>query len=175
MNTETPIESGAGESLGLRRLNKADGLKLALALLDEVKEGKRNPLEVLERIKQHQAALNILTDKDPKNNKHYQIAEEFRQIYLSEAERNGKKFSFGNADFSIQEAGTKYHFDKCNDPVLQALYEQQAELKEKIQQREAYLKCIPPQGKEELVDGGEVVMIYPPYKTSTTTLFVTLK
>lgn len=98
----------------------------------------------------------------------------YKEILLEEAYKNGKKFEYQNAEVSIKEAGVKYDYSKSGDAQLIELYEKQDELAKKIKQREEFLKNLPEAGLEILV-GDELVKVYPPSKTSTTTVQFSLK
>jgi len=96
---------------------------------------------------------------------------------LESAENVGQKsFQFHNAKFEIKETGVKYDFSKCEDEVLTRLYSQQSELDAKVKSRESMLKTVPAKGMiitdEET---GETFTVYPPAKSSTTSVAVTLK
>ena len=62
------------------------------------------------------------------------------------------------------------------DPLLSRLYTQQSELDGKVKDRESMLKTVPQKGMivtdEET---GETFTVYPPSKSSTTNVSVTLK
>ena len=97
-------------------------------------------------------------------------------MLLSQAAKHGKNFDLHNANFRIQEVGTKYDFAHCNDSVINDLYTEMADLKAKIKEREEFLKSLPPSGLD-IVDSatGELVTLLKPIKTSTTSIAVTLK
>ncbi len=87
-----------------------------------------------------------------------------------------KSFQFHNAKFEIKEVGVKYDFTQCADPVLSRLHQQQAETDNAVKDRETMLKTISQSGMVITDDEtGETVTIYPPAKSSTTSVAVTLK
>lgn len=94
---------------------------------------------------------------------------------ISEVEHYEKNAIIKGSEFSIVEAGTKYDFSGCNDLEYKSLEFTLEKAKEALKQREMFLKAI----KEPLqvIDesSGEVFTIYPPKKTSTTTVKVTFK
>lgn len=101
--------------------------------------------------------------------------ERFTSYVREELAKNGGKLTTASgAKVEIMEGGTKYHFDKCGDTVLPQLERQKEEIDRQIKHRQEFLKAAPEKGCEVIVDGGEVVTIYPPYKTSTSTYKVTL-
>lgn len=79
------------------------------------------------------------------------------------------------AKFNIMEnAGTVYHYENCNDPYLIKFKEALEMLNSQIKERQEFLKTVPSAGLEIYVGEGELITVYPPYKTSTTTYKVTL-
>ena len=118
--------------------------------------------------------INSLTCTDPKKNKNYEIAMQYKKMLLDEAEKNGKKFTLHNAEFSLKEVGTKYNYEQCNDEVILNLHSQQKALDASVKDREKYLINIPLEGVEIRVDD-ELIRIFPPAKSSTTSVSVTLK
>ena len=94
---------------------------------------------------------------------------------INEISQYEKNAVIKGSEFSIVEAGTKYDFSVCNDLEYKALEFTLEKAKEALKQRETFLKAI----KEPLqvIDetSGEVFTIYPPKKTSTTTVKVTFK
>jgi hypothetical protein len=70
--------------------------------------------------------------------------------------------------------GVKYDYSVCQDAVYNNLKNKLVVLEDEIKAREKFLKTIPSQGLETLIED-EVVTLYPPNKTSTTTISVNLK
>jgi hypothetical protein len=94
---------------------------------------------------------------------------------ISEVEQYEKNAVIKGSEFSIVEAGVKYDYSGCNDLEYNMLNNQLEAIKSTLKDRETFLKSI----KEplQMIDenSGEVYTIYPPKKTSTTTLKVTFK
>lgn len=90
------------------------------------------------------------------------------------AKNKGKIVTASGAKIEIMEGGTKYHYENCNDPVLSELQIQEAEIEQKIKEREVFLKAVPFKGTTIITDDGEAVTVFPPNKTSTSTYKVTL-
>ena len=101
---------------------------------------------------------------------------EYKKSILDASQGHGKSFQMHNAKFEVKEVGVKYDFSQCSDPVLSRLHQQQAEIDKAVKDRETMLKTIQPSGMiitdEET---GETITIYPPSKSSTTSVAVTLK
>lgn len=109
--------------------------------------------------------------------KQMNASQEYKAAVLSEAEKQGgKSFSYGTAKFEIKETGVKYDFSQCNDQALQQMYEQQDKLDKAIKVREAMLKTVPAKGMTITdEETGETYTVYPPSKSSTTAVALTLK
>lgn len=165
------------QSLALFQTNKEQRTSFVNNIIDSLDKGEANPLEVLLQAKGLEDILTQLTSTDAKKNKNVGAAERFKEFVLDAFKTQGdgqKSFDFHNAKFTKMEAGTKYHYENCNDPVLIDLYSRRDDLLDKIKKREAFLQTVPPDGVE-IRHEDELVMIYPPYKTSTTTISVSLK
>lgn len=97
------------------------------------------------------------------------------EVMIEEAEKYGKEpIKLDGHSFVIREAGAKYDYSECGDPEWNEINDQIKELNEKRKDREKFLKAI--KDKATLVDddSGEITTIYPPSKTSTTTVAITL-
>jgi len=101
---------------------------------------------------------------------------EFKKMVLDEVSKYGKEgyVTPRGAKFQTMEAGHRYYFDKCNDPILDAYMEQLSVLEAKIKERQEFLKKVPQAGMELHLGEGELITVYPPYKTSVTTYKITL-
>ena len=154
----------------LLNATKAEVKAFALQVMDMLEDGQQSPLEFHIQLKRMESILKQLTDKK----ENAAIADRYAKLLLSEAEKHGKKFDMYNGSFQIKETGTIYDWATTQDPTIAELLTQQEELKEKVKQRQEFLKAIPPQGMEVLF-GEELITLYPPAKSSTTSLSVTLK
>lgn len=85
-----------------------------------------------------------------------------------------KSFEFKGAKVEIRELGTKWNFEKTNDFKLAQLASEKQLAAHKEKDRMEFLKAL--KEKETILneETGEVVTIYPPYKTSKTGLVITL-
>lgn len=144
-------------------------------LLGRIDSGAADPLKVHLQIKCIEDIVKQLTSLDEKTNKNIEAARRYRAHLLDAAERYGKKFELFNAEFAVKETGSKYDYSRCNDNELLDLYKQQEWLKAKIKAKEDLLKTLPAAGLTKVDDSGEVYTIYPPSKSSTTSVTVTLK
>jgi hypothetical protein len=94
---------------------------------------------------------------------------------LNEISKFEKNAVIKGSEFSIVEAGVKYDYSECNDIEYNMLNTQLEALKSTLKDRETFLKSI--KAPMQMIDknSGEVYSVYPPKKTSSTTLKVTFK
>lgn len=93
----------------------------------------------------------------------------------TEAEKYGEKsFLFMGMKVELAENGTKYDYTGCCDPVLHRLEMEAAFATEMLEARRNFLKGV--KGHLVIVDDstGETATVYPPVKTSTSGLKMTL-
>lgn len=90
-----------------------------------------------------------------------------------EAETYGeKKFKTFGGEVSLIEAGTKFDYSLCNDEEYVDLLAEFEAVKTKVKDRETFLKSI--KGSINIVTKhGEAVTVFPPVKTSTSTIKIT--
>jgi hypothetical protein len=136
---------------------------LANAIIETVLNGNINPLDLPVKKK----CIEMALDQAMKN-------EKVQEVLIEEIRKHGKHADHFGAKLEVIEAGTKYHFDKCNDPDLRALEAEAAIINAKATARKELLKKLSPEGETILKDD-EVIQIYPPTKTSTTTIKITMK
>ena len=149
--------------LGLFDLNKEQRAELVQQTIDRISNGELNPLKAHLQVKAMEDIIEGIT-KD----------KAYRDMLLDEAAKYGKSFEYGNAKFATKETGVRYSYDQCNDPVLADLMEQNDNLLEQIKLRQKFLQTVPSEGIDIRVND-ELVTVYPPAKTSTTSVTVTLK
>jgi hypothetical protein len=93
---------------------------------------------------------------------------------LNEISQYEKNTVIKGSEFSIVEAGVKYDYSNCNDPVYNEHFQTLENAKERLKERETFLKCIK-EPMHFITEDGEAITLYPPKKTSSTTLKVTFK
>ena len=152
--------------LKLFQTSKSERESFALDLIEKMDTGTVNPLEVHLQVKCMEDVVKVINGNTV-----------YKKMVLDASENMGEKsFQFHNAKFEIKETGVKYDFSKCEDIVLEKLYTKQAEIEGLVKARESMLKTIPLKGMivtdEET---GETFTVYPPAKSSTTNVAVTLK
>ena len=95
-----------------------------------------------------------------------------KDITLRELAKYGKKHTFGDCTLEECEAGVRYDYSMCNDDELAELEAMKREIEQRIKSRQATLKALPISG---LADPNTGAMIYPPAKSSKTTIKTTFK
>ena len=85
---------------------------------------------------------------------------------------NEKTFEINGAQIQKKNMPARYDFTVCQDPVWVSLNAQMESLKDRIKERETFLKALP--GKTTIVndDTGEVTEIYPPAKSQGETIAI---
>lgn len=96
--------------------------------------------------------------------------ERVKDITLRELAKYGKKQSFGDCTLEECEAGVRYDYSMCNDDELAELEAMKREIDQRIKARQATLKALPISG---LADPNTGAIIYPPAKSSKTTIKTT--
>jgi hypothetical protein len=132
--------------------------------------------EMFKFIEETHKQLKEITDENGKNT--------FTEIVRDEITKNaddGKTLvSKSGNTFELAETGTKYDYSVCGDPIWNRLTSEVETLKEKLKEREVYLKTIKkvtPVGNVLDNDTSELhenVELYPPVKTSTSSFKQTL-
>lgn len=86
-----------------------------------------------------------------------------------------KEIAKGDCHITKAEVGAKYDYCNCNDPIWNDLDKKEQEIKKEKKDREKFLKAI--KGREMIVDPdtGEMVEVFAPVKTSTTSLKFSFK
>lgn len=131
----------------------------AEGVINEVKEGGQNPLEVKILITALKKSLEIIEDG-------------IKDSVLNEAEKHGKNFEFSGARVTIKENGTRYDFTNCNHPKWNLLDIQERAVKDQKKEVEALLKAVKEPFEQVDTDTGETFRIHPPVKTSSTGLSI---
>jgi len=149
--------------LSLFETSKTERQEFAQSVINNAKEGLLNPLKLHLQVKCLEDLIKQITSNPS-----------YRELTLDEAYKYGKSFEHYNAKFEIKEMGVKYDYSVCQDPIYNKLKDELEALQEKIKAREMVLKSLSQEGLQTLIED-EVVTLYPPNKTSTTTISVNLK
>ena len=164
--------STADSILALFETTKAERESFVNDVVYRLETGNVDPLKIHLQVKAMEEIIARLTDRK----KYPATAKVYSDHLLFAAELNGREFMFRNAKFSIRETGTAYDFSRCGDSLLKCLQSRYDAVKKDLDERKEFLKSIPVTGitnVDELT--GEVEKIYPPSKSSTTSVTVTLK
>jgi hypothetical protein len=142
--------------LSLLDTTKSERASFVADLVDKLKDGLADPIKVHLQVKKMEDLLTQIKE-----------SKEYKDLVMDDAVKYGKKFELYGGAFDIRSGASRYDFS--NDA-------EHTELKEKLKQREAFLKSVPQSGIETVTKDGEIVIIYPPLKTpSADIIAVTLK
>lgn len=150
-------------NLALFETNKEQRQTFVEQVIYNIEEGNQDPLKIHLQVKCLEDIIKQLTSHPL-----------YKESLISEAQKFGKSFEHHNAKFEIKEMGVKYDYSNCGDRIYNELAFKKAELDEKIKEREKLLKSVPLSGMQIIVED-ELVTVYPPVKTSTTSITVNLK
>jgi hypothetical protein len=156
LNSLTP-----SSTLALFETNKAQRNNFVQELINQMEDGFSSPLDIQMNIK----CLEDIVEQLKKDSR-------YKQLVMDEAYKNGHKFNYRNSEMAIQEMGVKYDYSQCNDSVMDDILKREDIIKKEKDERIKFLKTIPIEG---VVNPSTGEMIYPPTKSSTTTLVVKLK
>lgn len=149
-------------NLSLFETSKSERQNFAQQITNNLLEGLADPLKVHLQVKCMEDLIKQITSNSV-----------YKDLLVTEAAKFGKSFEHHNAKFEIKETGVKYDYESCSDPILKDLEDELALLESKIKERHSFLKSI--KGTIEILIGDELVTLYPPVKTSTTSVTINLK
>lgn len=152
--------------LSLFETNKEQRQSFALGIVEALENGEVDALKIHLQVKCMEDIIKLLNSNTI-----------YKKSVLDAAEKQGQKsFEYMNSKVEIKEAGVRYDFEKCNDKEWEVLDANNRSAQYHLKEREKFLMTIPAKGLE-IVDTftGEMVTIYPPAKSSTTTVAITLK
>jgi hypothetical protein len=153
------------ELIKFNHTTKEERTQVVHEIFQELLNGRINPMELHIRMKCLEEVVKQLTSMPA-----------YKAIVLDDAEKHGKSFQYHNAKVDIREVGVKYDYSGCGSSTLNELYQKQDAINDAIKDNESYLKQLPASGIQVLNQStGEVETHYPPAKTSTTSVAVTLK
>ena len=132
-----------------------------VGLVEEINEGREYALDVFVAAKRWQRTIETLISNIDK-----QVVEE--------AGRQGKRFSHQGVTLEVRELGSRWFYDKCNDPIFNKLAAEKNALSEVEKERQAFLKSL--KAAMTIVDEetGEVFRVIPARKESKTGVVATL-
>tara|TARA_R110000868_G_scaffold274033_1_gene533274 strand:+ start:26 stop:598 length:573 start_codon:yes stop_codon:yes gene_type:complete len=107
--------------------------------------------------------------KEIKGNKDY------IELLREEVSKYGKSVNTASGTkIELAEVGTKYDYSNCGDGQLEDLNNQLQILELSIKERQTFLKALPLSGIEVLHMEGIIQKVYPPSKTSTSSVKTTI-
>lgn len=161
--------------VSLFEMTKTERASFITRIVEAIDNGSVDPLKVHLQVKNMEKVITGLTSTNEKENPdNLDNAKKYRRHVLEAAQQQGKEFDYYNSRMKIAEVGVKYDYSQCNDPVLFNLESEVAKLTEQLKARQKFLQTVPAKGMELKIDD-EVVVVYPPSKSSTTNVNVTLK
>lgn len=145
-------------------LTKTDIKVMADAAMESVLNNG-NVLQVAEAISAMELFIKEIKDR-----------KEFKEYVREEAGKSPKGFiSNSGAKIEVCETGTSYDYSKCGDVELEMLESAFSTAENALKERKEFLKKIPLAGVDVIVPyTGEVIHIYPPSKSSTSSYKITL-
>jgi hypothetical protein len=149
------------------QISKALAETIRKELSQRVLDGEISAVQVQAAIKFYEKVFN---GDDKKDNG---LVHVIKPYVVDEIEKDKHRKDWFGYQVSVGEAGARYSFENCNDPELAELEEQERDLKEKIKDRQNFLKSL--KGGMDIIWNGEGVTVFPPVKYSTTSAKFTLK
>lgn len=134
-------------------------------LTNGVREETINPLQLLVRLKFAEQIIKATIDN----------IREAAVDYASSKYASKEQITMLGAELKMKEAGSKYIFDGCNDPIYNSISAVVKENALKLKDRATFLKAVKKRVSINDEETGEVYEINPPIKTSTTIVEVRIK
>lgn len=150
--------------LSLFETNKEQRQSFALGIIEALESGEVDPLKIHLQVKCMEDIIKLLNSNTI-----------YKKSVLDAAEKyNQKSFEFMNSKVEVKEVGVKYDYSKCDDPIHDQLEMEKERVDGTLKAREKFLQTVPAKGMELKIED-EVVTVYPPSKSSTTSVAITLK
>jgi hypothetical protein len=166
------LELSTTNILSLFETSRSERKSFVTDVIGRLENGEIDPLKVHLQLKAMEDVVTQFTDKK----KYPETAKAWTDAVLTDAQQRGKSFEYFNAKFEVKETGVSYDYSKCEDLEWANLDAQIKQLSEKKKAREKMLQFV--SGKGQIVtdqESGDTWTVYPPAKTSTTSVAVTLK
>jgi hypothetical protein len=135
--------------------------EFAMRIVEDITEGREYALDIFVATKRWQRTIEV-------------ILKNIEEYVVRDAEREGKRFTHKGVHLEMRELGTRWFYDKCNDPVITSIMAEKEVISNKEKERQAFLKTL--KGKTALLDEetGEVYNVIPPRKESKTGVVATI-
>ncbi|MEG2064699.1 MAG: hypothetical protein RRY23_06100 [Alistipes sp.] len=138
--------------------------KLAADAINAIMQGDIDPIKAHINVSRMEQAIKI-----------YKADKNVRDITLRELSKytdHCKGYAFGDCVLQEKEVGQKYDYTACGDSTREKMIAELEALSQRIKEREQMLKALPLSG---LADPETGEMLFPPAKSSTTTITTTFK
>ena len=137
--------------------------RFANNVIQAVKNGEENPLQMLVQIRAMEKAFKIITEKIKEN-------------YLTESEKYpGDKFDFKGNQIQKGDVHTEYDYTVSGDPIWEQRKTILDMAKSQLNEREEFLRAL----REPITiiddESGEIATVRPPLKKTTPGLKITIK
>jgi hypothetical protein len=169
MQNDSPIENVIGSQFLTidHRWSKTHIQQVAQQFIREHLDGNSDAFTTAEIL----AKIEFLL-KEIRSNK------DFVDYVVDELSKRGENGSIKRTDgtkIETIESGVKYDYSVCNDSMWVELRIKKDEIEQQMKNREEFLKKIPQSGMKTIDEStGEMVELFPPNKTSTTSFKVTI-
>jgi hypothetical protein len=144
-------------------VNKTTLKRMASTTMDELMENGRI-IEAADMIAKMEFFM-----KELKNNPEYV---DYLRYEISKY--GGAHTTSSGTRIELAEVGTKYDYVFCEDDILNDMVISRLALDEQIKERQEFLKHLPAEGIEVISQYGEIKRIYPPSKSSTSSIKCTI-
>jgi hypothetical protein len=135
----------------------------AVNIIQDLQDGNVNAMELLKNFKMIEKLQELVKDQLIKS-----VLNETSKYKETEIE-------YAGVTFKKAEVGTVYDFSGCNDETYNNILEQEKILKVEKEKRAKFLKAIDGKLTQLDEDSGEFVDIFPPVKTSSSSVQVLIK
>lgn len=147
-------------------LSKAQIKVIAQTTVNEILDGGKDIVQISEMLTKVQLLIKEMKDSS-----------EFNDALIYEVTKFGKGYvTPGGTKMEVGEFGTKYDFSQCGDTMFDSLEQQQKSIDEAVKERKEFLRKVPSEGMQLLdAASGEIITIYPPSKSSSTSVKFTIQ
>jgi hypothetical protein len=165
---QSDFQLSAASTLALFDTTKAQRAGFVESVISSILDGERNALDIHIHLRNMEEICKNIKD-DPR----------YKSEVLDSAGKQlsgAKSTTYHNAKVEVRELGVRYDYSVCNDRELQSLQMLFNSIEAQLKERQEFLKKIPASGMTYVhPEDGDVYEIYPPAKTSTTGVVVSLK
>ena len=147
-------------------LTKTQIKVIAQTTVNEILDGGKDIVQISEMLTKVQLLIKEMKDSS-----------EFNDALIYEVTKFGKGYvTPGGTKMEVGEFGTKYDFSQCCDTMFDSLEQQQKSIDEAVKERKEFLRIVPSEGMQLLdAASGEIITIYPPSKSSSTSVKFTIQ